>query len=448
MNQAVLEPTLVRAIGVRALAANVVNQIIGASIFVLPAVVAAELGTSAILAYFVCAAAIGLVALCFAEAGSRVSLTGGTYAYMEAAFGPYIGFLGGTLFWLFSEMLGSAAVAVVLVGSLAAMVPAFDGALPRSALLVLIYVALAAVNIRGVRTGVRLVEVLTVAKLAPLALLVIAAFFAARPENLAWTHAPSVADVGRAALVVVFAFSGMEGALTPSGEVSNPSRTVPRGLLLGVGAAVAVYVAVQLAAQGILGPELAASQKAPLARAAERAFGGPGRGLILFGAIVSSLGFLSGNMLAASRLPFAFARGGFLPSALGSVHARFRTPYLGIVLHALLACGFALTGSFRALAVLSATATLLIYLACCVATLVLRRRDVRADGEPFQLRGGPVIPVLACMVVLWLLTQSSRASWIAVAEVCGVASLLYLFRRSPAESAAVPPSTPSSFSGA
>src|SRR5690242_8287443 len=115
MNQALLEPTLVRAIGMRALAANVVNQIIGASIFVLPAVVAAELGTSAILAYLVCAAAIGLVALCFAEAGSRVSLTGGTYAYMETAFGPYIGFLGGALFWFFSEMLGSAAVAVALV---------------------------------------------------------------------------------------------------------------------------------------------------------------------------------------------------------------------------------------------------------------------------------------------------------------------------------------------
>jgi hypothetical protein len=142
--------TLVRALGVRALAANIVNSTVGSGIFVLPAAVAAILGASSIIAYFVCAAAIGLVALCFAEAGSRVSRTGGAYAYVETAFGPYVGFLAGALFWFGSEVISSAAVAVVLIGSLGALLPAVGGALPRAVLLAVLFAALAAANIRGV----------------------------------------------------------------------------------------------------------------------------------------------------------------------------------------------------------------------------------------------------------------------------------------------------------
>jgi amino acid transporter len=358
-----------------------------------------------------------------------VSLTGGTYAYVETAFGPYVGFLAGALFWFGSEMISSAAVAVVLVGSLAALVPAAGGAVPRAALLVVLFAALAAVNIRGVRTGARLVEVITAAKLAPLVLLVVAGLFAGEPRNLAWSHTPSVGDVGRASLVLIFAFTGTEGALTPSGEVRNPARTVPRAVLLGLAVTTALYAAVQLAAQGILGPELAREQSAPLAAAASRALGSGGRAFILAGATVSTLGYLSGNMLAAPRLLFAFARDGLLPARLGAVHERFRTPYVAIAAHAALGCAFALTGSFRALAVLSVVSGLLIYLACCLATLELRRRGVRADGAPFRTPGGPAVPVLACLVVLWLLSSATRAEFIAVAEVLGVASVLYLLRR-------------------
>src|SRR4051812_18974906 len=98
------EPTLVRALGVRALAANIVNTIVGSGIFVLPAAVAAILGPAAMIAYLVCAALVALFGLCFAEIGSRVHASGGAYAYVEAAFGPYVGFCAGILL-LCAEMV-------------------------------------------------------------------------------------------------------------------------------------------------------------------------------------------------------------------------------------------------------------------------------------------------------------------------------------------------------
>jgi len=380
-------PSLVRALGVRALAANVVNNIVGSGIFVLPAAVAAILGPAAAVAYVLCAVMIGLVGLCFAEVGSRVQAAGGPYAYVEAAFGPYVGFLAGLLFWFGSIVASCAAVATVFAASLGALLPAVGGPVAQAALLVALFTVLAAVNVRGVRAGARLMELLTAAKLAPLVLLVLVGLFALRPAHLAWTGMPVLADVGRAALVLIFAFTGVEGALTSSGEVREPARTVPRAVFLG------------------------------LAAVAERVLGGPGRTLILVAAAVSTLGFVSGDMLASPRLLFAFGHDGLLPARLGAVHARFRTPHVAIAIHAAACCAAALSGTFRVLAVLSVVATLLIYLACCLAVLELRRRDVRADGAPFRIPGGAAVPLLACAVVLWPLASATVTEFLAVAGV-------------------------------
>src|SRR3984957_10461220 len=153
----VTDAALRRTMGVRQMATNFVNGIVGSGIWVLPAAVAAILGPAAILAYVICAVAVGLVAMCFAESGSRVSLTGGTYAYVETAFGPYVGFLiGATLF--VSQVVASSAVATIFVGSLGALVPAFTGLIGRGILLLALYAGLASVNIRGIRPGARLIN--------------------------------------------------------------------------------------------------------------------------------------------------------------------------------------------------------------------------------------------------------------------------------------------------
>ena len=347
---------------------------------------------------------------------------------MAAAFGPYVGFLAGLLFWFGSIVASCAAVATVFAASLGALLPAVGGPVAQAALLVALFTVLAAVNVRGVRAGARLMELLTAAKLAPLVLLVLVGLFALRPAHLAWTGMPVLADVGRAALVLIFAFTGVEGALTSSGEVREPARTVPRAVFLGLAAVAVLYAGLQLVSQGVLGPALAATD-APLAAVAERVLGGPGRTLILVAAAVSTLGFVSGDMLASPRLLFAFGHDGLLPARLGAVHARFRTPHVAIAIHAAACCAAALSGTFRVLAVLSVVATLLIYLACCLAVLELRRRDVRADGAPFRIPGGAAVPLLACAVVLWPLASATATEFLAVAGVLVVASALYVLRR-------------------
>jgi basic amino acid/polyamine antiporter, APA family len=420
------EAMLVRALGVRALAANIVNTIVGSGIFVLPAVVAAILGPAAMLAYLICAALVALFGLCFAEVGSRVHVSGGAYAYVEAAFGPYVGFSAGLLLGC-AQMAASAAVATIFVGSLSALVPGGGGAASRSMMLILLYATLAIVNVRGVRTGARLMELITAAKLVPLVLLIVAGMFALHPSYLKWQGFPPVADIGRASLVLMFAFTGVEGPLTSSGEVSNPARTVPRAVLLGLSTVALLYAGLQIVSQGVLGPALATITDAPLGAVAERALGGPGRTLIILAAIVSTLGYVSGDMLATPRLLFAFARDGLLPARLGTVHARFRTPHVAIITYAAASCTLAVSGSFRMLAVLSAVGILLVDLACCLAVLKLRR-STEAANAPFRVPGGPIVPLLASAVVVWLLASARPVEFLATAAVVAIAGVLYWLR--------------------
>jgi len=166
------EGSLIRALGTWGLAASIVNVTIGGGIFRLPAAAAAALGPAAPTAYVVCAIAMVLIVLCFAEAGSRVSLTGGLYAYVEVAFGPLVGFLTGALLWA-GITAATAAVSSFFADALTALIPALAVGHARAICLVVILVALAALNVAGVRGASRFNAVMTIAKLLPLLLLVI-----------------------------------------------------------------------------------------------------------------------------------------------------------------------------------------------------------------------------------------------------------------------------------
>jgi amino acid transporter len=260
-------PRLAREIGGRALAATLFNAVLGAGIFLLPAAAAAELGPAAPLAYLLAAAVVGLVALVFAEAGSRVPSSGGPYAFVEAGLGRYAGFLAGLLLW----SIGTFATAAVANGFIAHL-PGL-GAAGRAAGLTALFAALAAVNVRGVRRGALLVEAATLVKLVPLVPFVAVGAFFVSPERLVPGSMPPAARVAATTGLLIFAFGGMESGLAPIGEVRNPARTIPRALFGAMGAVAVFYVAVQLVAQGILGADLARASAAPLAAAAGRALG-------------------------------------------------------------------------------------------------------------------------------------------------------------------------------
>jgi basic amino acid/polyamine antiporter, APA family len=425
-----IEPTseqgLVRAIGVRGLTASIVNATIGAGIFVLPALVARELGSAAPLAYLACGLAMTFVVASFAMAGSRVSLTGGIYAYVEVAFGPLVGFLTGFLVWL-ACLLAAASVASALAASVALIAPAFNLPILRGLGLGVVFATLAWVNVRGVAIGARLIEVITAAKLLPLLVLTAAGLLWVKPEHLAIEWA-SPEKIGTASMTLIFAFAGIEVALGPSGEVRDPARTVPRAVFLALGLTTALYLLVQLIASAVLGPALASFTGAPLAEVASRVLGPVGRTVVLVGGSISMLGFLSGDALCTPRSLYAFARDGLLPAPLARLHPRFHTPWIAILVHAAIVWALASGGSFGVLVLLSNVALLLGYLLCCLAAIELRRRNVQAGGRPFQLPGGPLVPALASVVVLWLLSHATAQEFTVASGAVIVASLLFAWR--------------------
>jgi amino acid transporter len=235
--------------------------------------------------------------------------------------------------------------------------------------------------------------------------------------------------VGKTAIVLIFAFVGLEVALVPSGELRDAARTVPRALFSALAITTTLYLLIQAVAQGLLGPSMASYSAAPLAEAAGRVLGRGGRLLVLAGATVSMFGYVSGDMLGSPRALFAFARDGVLPSVLARIHPRFHTPYVAILVYAAIVASVAISSSFTQLAILANVAALTLYLMCVAASYELQRRDVRADGTPFAVPAGPVIPLLAAAVIIWLLSNATRREFGVEALVLAVAAMFYFIRK-------------------
>jgi basic amino acid/polyamine antiporter, APA family len=416
------EAGLVRALGVWGLAASIVNITIGGGIFRAPGTqeVSGRLGAAAPLAYLVCALAMTFVVLCFAEAGSRVSLTGGPYRYVERAFGSFAGFAVGWLLWV-TGTIATAAVATIFADAAQRMMPGLGSASARVGLLGLVFAIVTAINVRGVKFGAGLNVASTIAKLAPLALLITVGLASTKAQNLKWTEAPAVGDIGRASVFLIFAFAGIESAMVPSGEVKDSGRTVPRAVFLALAIVTVVYMLVQIAAQGVLNGSLA-GRTSPLADVATAVMG-PIGGVILGVAIVAStFGYLSGMILAIPRALFAFARDGILPRALATVHPRYHTPWIAIVVQSAIAFALSLRNPFERLAMLANVAVLFVYLGCAAAAWQLRRKGIvdEASTTLSRIPGSALAPPLAAIVIVLLLMSVTLEEW-AVSALTAIA---------------------------
>ena len=254
---------------------------------------------------------------------------GGSIAYIHAAFGPLAGFLGGVMIWL-SDTLAGGGVAAAFAAAVSVYMPAVADPIGRTLLLAVVLGGLAAINVRGVAKGASFVQVVTIFKLAPLVAFVVLGL-ALRWHDIPAPTIPAADSLGRAAVFLMFAFSGAETSMALSGEVIEAHKTIPRALLLALGVITLLYGSVHAVAAAALGASLPASTAAPLAEAAARLRGAPMRSLLLAGTAISMLGYLSAIALATPRSVYRIGRVGVLPRALGSVHPRFRTPHVAII---------------------------------------------------------------------------------------------------------------------
>lgn len=421
------EEGLKRVIGVRSLAVMIINNIIGAGIFALPAIIALRMGSSAYLTYIICGILLMLVLLCFIEVGTKITTSGGPYTYVEKAFGPYAGFIINSLYWIGFGSMGMAALANVIVDNLSLFVPALHEPLYRILFLTVMIGGLAILNIIGAKESSRFVNAVSLFKIVPLVLFIVIGIFFIDPVNLNPDNNFTAADLGESALILFFAFGGgAESVLCATGEMKDPKRTIPRGLLLGVMVVFIVYFLIQLVAQGVLGASLPMQNETPLASVADKIVGGYGLMLMVAGAAFSSFGTLSGDILVSSRVPYSAARDGLLPAYLAKVHPTFATPYRSVILYALVIFLLSVSGGFKQLAVMSSAALLLIYMGVILSTI--RLRNLKSENA-YTIPGGITVPVLALIATGWFLSHLTREEIVAVALFLIFVTMVYFLMK-------------------
>jgi amino acid transporter len=417
---------LKREIGVWGLSSNLINTMIGAGIFVLPAMVAAGLGPASILAYLFCGFLISLVMLCFAEVGSIITSDGGVYAYIDQALGDYFGFNAATLF-LLAAISADAAVAHALIDIADSILPIEFGKPLTFLCFFLIFGGLAFINIIGVKKGVTLVKAITFAKLAPLLLFVLFVSRDVQLQYLAWSETPTLGELGQISLLLFFAFQGAESGLSVSGEVRDPRRTIPRSIFISIGVVLMIYLLIQTISQGVLGPSLTLFQENPLGEVASKVIGPLGLTLMTIGAGVSMFGNLSSEVLSMPRILFGASKDRVIPvKALARIHPKYATPAVAILVYAGLDFIFALFGGFRQLAILSSATVLLVYFGMAMAVIRLRLKKEAAPRDSFKIPGGYVVPVATGLVILWFLSSLTGREILGMLLIVALLTIVYL----------------------
>lgn len=420
---AVSSKHLVRGIGSMGLAILVINSMIGAGIFALPAAVSARAGVLSPWLFLAVGLLIITVVLTFAELSSYFSTSGGPVLFTTTAFGPLAGFTTGWVLFV-SRMAAFAANTTVMAVYLGAIWPWFSEGIGRTSLIVVVSCVLTYANLVGVKEGIRTMAVITVFKLTPILLLIVLGLQHVSGDILFPATMPTIDDLGGTTLLLVYAFVGFESVTIVSGESRNPKRSMPRMLVMTVIATGTLYFLIVLAYISVL-PD-AGSSGATLIDVGRELMGPAGAIMITLAAFFSIGGNLSSIMLAVPRLTFALAQDGLLPKWFGRVHPKYSTPGNSIIFLGGLGLIFALSGSFAYLAAASSLMRLIAYVLCISALPAIRQKATDEEkADAYRLKGGYAIPVFALLLCLWMGAQSSLLSWQVTGGLVGAGLLLY-----------------------
>ncbi len=425
------EEKLIRGIGRWDFTALVINGIIGAGIFGLPSKVFAQIGSYSLLAFVACAVIIGLVVLCYAEVASRFSATGGSYLYAREAFGPAVGFEVGWLFWIV-RVATFAANANLLVTYLGFFIPGANEGSMRIAFVSLVALIITLVNLWGVRESATMTNILTVGKLVPLFVFVAVGIFFVQRGNFTFDAVPQYSAFSSAVLLLIYAFVGFEGPVVIAGETRKPEKMIPFGLIVGLCVVTLVYIAIQIVSIGTL-PGLATSER-PLADAASMFIGPFGAAFITIGVLISIFGNINTGLLTATRVLFAMSEQRDLPPVFDKTHPKFKTPYVAIIVTAIVMLILAIQSSFLTAVAIATIARLLFYATTCLALPIFRNRT-DAPKAQFRAPFGIVAAILSIGLIVWLLTNVDYAKeGLAVIVAAAIGLIMFagfrLFRRS------------------
>lgn len=416
---------LKRDIGAIGAAFIALNGIVGAGIFAMPQLLVDGAGAASAYLILIFGAAMVFVALVFGELAARFDRAGGPVLYGDAAFGRFVGFQMGWLFFL-ARAAAIGANTNALLTYLAVFAPGVDQGVSRFSVIAALLTVLVAINIAGVKNAVRTLNVVTVLKLAPLIGLVLWGLYVFA-GSVPTPVAPTLGQAESVGLLLLYAFVGFEIATITAGETQDAKKRVPLALVGTITAMTALYFLVQLSYTAIM--QGRAPEGAALSAAAEILAGPAGAAAITLAAIVSIGGNLFAGMITTPRVTYALAAEGSLPRWFGALNTRFATPANSILFFGVVVGALALSGAFVWLAVMSALARMVIYLVCTGALLKLRREaPAPARNLPARLLGW-IAPPLAALLCVWAMAQASGQAWAFLAGFCLAGAALYALAR-------------------
>jgi APA family basic amino acid/polyamine antiporter len=421
----------------------VVGGVIGSGIFFGPQTVAAlqPYGLTILLVWLIAGLISLLGALSISELGAMLPSSGGFYVYLREAYGPLPAFLTGWATLLVSD--GLAAIAVVFGTLLHFLAPSPLGPAGYAVLLVAF---LTIVNIRGLRFGAVVQNASTALKLAALGAVIVAGLLAgSRAQGLAPLLPPAGAELGLfaafgvALVPALFAYDGWYYVARVAEEVKDPSRTLPRSVILGTVLVMAVYLAMNFVYANVLGPQGLADigtgsavggQASPAVAVAGLLLGPAAVVLIALAVVVSTFGASNTSVLTAPRIFYGMARDGLFFRACARVHPRWGTPWVAIALHGAVTMVLAATGTFLQLILLS-TFTTFVFSGLAVGAVLKLRRDRPDLPRPYLTPGYPWVPlaVLALTVLFLASTIAAQPLFLGafvVALAAGVPLFLWL----------------------
>ncbi len=419
---------LIRAITPFGASLLILNGMMGAGIFALPATVSAMTGMFTPWLFVIVAAMFITIALTFAELASYFRASGGPVLYTSTAFGPGAGFITGWILWL-GRVAGIAANMSVLALYAGAIWPVVADGVGRTIMIVITCVTLTAANVVGVKEGVRTVAVFTVLKVAPIVVLLVLGIPHYGWEVIAPSTIPPFDSIGGAALLLMYAFVGFETALVPAAETENPKRALPRALVYTMLATGLLYWAISVVYVSVLPLSEITGGGARNATLADvgAALAGPGAALLITFAVVASIiGNTGSAMVGVPRVTYALAENHWLPAWFSKVHPKFQTPANSVIFYGAAVMLFALPGSFAVLAAAGSLARILVYLMCIASLPRVRERATpeMRDGA-YRLPGGMAIPLIAAAICLWACTQALALSWTIVGTVAALGIALF-----------------------
>lgn len=412
----------------------VVGSIIGADVYVATAIGARLVGPASLLVWILAGVMAMAIALCFAYCVMMDPKVGGPYAYVKQAFNPFAGFIVG---WglLLAEWFSLAVFPVAFTQYFVAVDPGID-ALGQILLKALFIVIILITNLVGVKAAGRVNDVLTLAKLAPLVLIVIGglAFLGLRPETFASNLTPflpaGLSAFGPALVLIFWAYAGFELSTLPTDAVDRPERTIPRAIVVGMLIVVGFYFLTNFVVLGSVSESVLSASSGPLIDAARAMFSTPA-GLtavmvliIAVGALLSITGADESGTVGTSQLAYAMAIDGLLPRAFSKTHPRFKTPYLGLIVLCAAAFVASLVGGLAELINSSVFLLAFAYLMTCVSAFVLEKKNPQVSG---RLRWKRLVPTLGALCSVALLVFVDPVLILISLALLGVGVPIYAF---------------------